>query len=98
MLCPSARLRNGEDMRKLGFGLLAATLGACSITTVADRYGNQYGDWYNPGGGYAWQLRLCEREMDAQSVPPMQRKGAMRCCMHDHGVPVDVEAGCGASG
>jgi hypothetical protein len=85
-------------MRKLGIGLLAATLGACSVTTAADRYGNQYGDWYNPGGGYAWQLRLCEREMDAQSVPPMQRKAAMRCCMHDHGVPVGGETGCGAGG
>jgi hypothetical protein len=85
-------------MRKLGIGLLAAALGACSVTTVADRYGNQYGDWYNPGGGYAWQLRLCEHEMDARGVPPMQRKASMRCCMHDHGVPVDAAAGCSASG
>jgi hypothetical protein len=85
-------------MGKLGIGLLASMLGACSLTTLADRYGNQYGDWYNPGGGYAWQLRLCEGEMDARSVPLIERKCAMRCCMHDHGVPVDAEAGCSANG
>jgi hypothetical protein len=85
-------------MGKLGIGLLVAILGACSFTTAADRYGNEYGDWYNPGGRYSWQLGLCERQMDEQNIPAMQRKAAMRCCMHDHGVPVDAEANCSASG
>jgi hypothetical protein len=85
-------------MRKIGIGLLAATLGACSATTIADRYGNEYGDWYNLGSTYGWQLRLCESQVDAQNVPAMQRKATMRCCMRDHGVPIDDQAGCGASG
>jgi hypothetical protein len=83
-------------MRKLGICLFLVALGGCSATTIADRYGNEYGDWYNPGGGYAWQLDLCERQMDSQNVPPMSRKAAMRCCMHDHGVPVDSVQACGA--
>jgi hypothetical protein len=83
-------------MRKLGIFLFAAVLWGCSFTTIADRYGNQYGDWYNPGGNFTWQLGLCEQQMESKDVPPMQRKLAMRCCMHDHGVPVDSVAGCAA--
>ncbi len=83
-------------MRKLGICLFVAALGACSFVSIADRYGNEYGDWYNPGGNFTWQLDLCERQMDAQSVPPMSRKAAMRCCMRDHGVPVDDALGCSA--
>jgi len=83
-------------MRMLGFGLLAAVLVACSFVTIADRYGNQYGDWYNPGGNFTWQLDLCERQMDTDKVPAPSRKAAMRCCMRDHGVPVDDATGCRA--
>jgi hypothetical protein len=83
-------------MRKLGIGLLAAALAACSLVTIADRYGNQYGDWYNPGQTFTWQLGLCEHQMVAQSVPEPRRKAAMRCCMRDHGVPVDTASDCGA--
>jgi hypothetical protein len=83
-------------MRKFGLCLIVITLGACSFTTIADRYGNQYGDWYNPGGDFAWQLGVCEQQMDEQNVPPMSRKAAMRCCMRDHGVPVDDAQGCSA--
>jgi hypothetical protein len=83
-------------MRRLGMCLFAGALAACSFTTIADRYGNEYGDWYNPGGNFTWQLGLCEQQMEQQGVPPVQRKSAMRCCMHDHGVPVDNLRGCSA--
>ncbi len=83
-------------MRNLAIGIFAAALSACSFTTIADRYGNEYGDWYNPGADFTWQLDLCERQMEADSVPPMNRKAAMRCCMHDHGVPVDNARSCTA--
>lgn len=83
-------------MRKLGVCLFAMALGACSFVTIADRYGNEYGDWYNPGANFTWQLGVCERQMDAQNVPPMSRKAAMRCCMRDHGVPVNSAVGCTA--
>jgi hypothetical protein len=82
-------------MRRFGLALLGLTLGACSAVTIADRYGNIYGDWYNHGATFAWQRDLCERAMDEGAVPPRQRKAAMRCCMHDHGVPVDA-TGCAA--
>lgn len=84
-------------MRKICVALLALLVGACSFTTIADRYGNEYGDWYNPGGNFQWQLNLCEQQMDARGVPAPDRKLAMRCCMHGHGVPVDDVSGCGAA-
>jgi hypothetical protein len=84
-------------MRKTHAALLALFVSACSFTTIADRYGNEYGDWYNPGGNFQWQLNLCEQQMDTRSVPAPERKLAMRCCMRDHGVPVDVESGCAAA-
>jgi hypothetical protein len=83
-------------MRRLWLAAPAMALAACSAVSIADRYGNQYGDWYNPGGNYTWQLGLCEHSMNARGVPAMDRKSAMRCCMHDHGVPVDAPPDCGA--
>ncbi len=83
-------------MCKLGMCLVVFALAGCSFTTVADRYGNEYGDWYNPGGNFAWQLQLCEQQMDARNIAPMSRKAAMRCCMRDHGVPVDNAENCRA--
>ena len=83
-------------MRKLGIGLFAVALAACSFVTIADRYGNEYGDWYNPGGDFTWQLRVCEQQMETENVPAMGRKAGMRCCMRDHGVPVDNAQGCSA--
>ena len=82
-------------MRKIGVSLLALTLGACSVVTIADRYGNTYGDWYNPGSDFAWQRDLCEQVMEQGAVPLRQRKAQMRCCMHDHGVPLET-TGCAA--
>jgi hypothetical protein len=82
-------------MTRIGVALLGLTLASCSVVTIADRYGNTYGDWYNPGGDFAWQLGLCEQTMEQGAVPARQRKAAMRCCMHDHGVPVEA-AGCAA--
>ena len=83
-------------MTRTVLALLALTLASCSVVTIADRYGNTYGDWYNPGGDFAWQLDLCEHAMEQGAVPARQRKAAMRCCMHDHGVPVDDTQGCAA--
>ena len=82
-------------MKSFWIVLSFSALAACSAVTIADRYGNEYGDWYNPGGNYTWQLGLCEHDMETRSVPAINRKAAMRCCMRDHGVPVD-DVGCGA--
>ena len=82
-------------MRRIGVVLLGLTLSACSAVSIADRYGNTYGDWYNPGQDFAWQRDLCEQQMEQGAVPLRQRKAAMRCCMHDHGVPV-AASGCAA--
>jgi hypothetical protein len=81
-------------MVRIGIVVAVLVIGACSFTTIADRYGNEYGDWYNPGGNYAWQLDLCERRMDSDVIAPKARKVAMRCCMRDHGVPLDVPTPC----
>lgn len=83
-------------MRRLALCLIIALLYGCSFTTIADPYGNEYGGWYSPGGSFSWQLGVCEKQMDSDNVPPIKRKAAMRCCMHDHGVPVDNIAGCAA--
>ena len=82
-------------MRSVVLALLTAAVAACSFVTIADRYGNQYGDWYNPGSNFTWQLGVCEQQMETGRIPPMSRKAAMRCCMRDHGVPVDDARGCG---
>jgi len=79
---------------KIGHAFLMLALAACSVAAISDRYGNQYGDWYNPGSGFRWQLDLCERQVDAQSTPLVDRKLAMRCCMHAHGVPIDDPQNC----
>lgn len=82
-------------MRGIVLAALAVALAACSNPFgIADSYGNDYGGWYNPGGQFAWQLDLCEKQMETQNVPPMQRKLAMRCCMRDHGVPTEDTEGC----
>ena len=68
---------------------LAGLLAGCGVGSITDRYGNAYGGWYDPGDNYRWQLELCERQMEQQGVPATARKLAMRCCMHDHGAPID---------
>jgi hypothetical protein len=86
----SDRLAEEAMMARFALILLAgAIVGACSLVTIADRYGNQYGGWYNHGASFAWQRDFCEGEMERESVPAPARKLAMRCCMRDHGVPVE---------
>jgi hypothetical protein len=76
--------------------LLTLALAACSLGAVSDRYGNQYGGWYDPGSNYGWQLDLCERRVEARGVAAGERKLAMRCCMYAHGVPIDDAQYCRA--
>ena len=85
-------------MKRLWILWLAPVLVGCSLVTITDPYGNRYGDYYNLGDQYIWQLSTCEQEMAAQPVPPHQRKLAMRCCMWRHGVPIDDAASCAAAG
>lgn len=73
---------------------LAPALAGCGLVAVSDPYGNQYGDWYNPGEHYRWQLATCEAALAQSSVPPPERKAAMRCCMWRHGVPIDDAETC----
>ena len=81
---------------KIGHVFVALVLGACGIASISDRYGNQYGDWYNPGSGFRWQLDLCEHQVETRDVPPAVRKLAMRCCMWAHGVPIGDARSCQA--
>lgn len=86
-------------MRFAGIVMLALALSACAPPIViTDRYGNQYGSWYNPGENYRYQLGLCDREMAESSVPPYLRKLHMRCCMWRHGVPISDPDACAAAG
>jgi hypothetical protein len=78
------------------FGWLALALSACSMFVLTDPYGNTYGDWYNPGSNYRWQLTTCEQAIDDHKVPNAARKGFMRCCMWQHGVPIGDAQSCGA--
>ncbi len=81
-----------------GAGLgLALALAGCSMFTLTDPYGNRYGDWYNPGANYRYQLVTCEQEIDDQKVPNADRKHFMRCCMWRHGVPIGDAQSCGAA-
>ena len=82
--------------RPLAILLSGAILAGCSLVTIADRYGNEYGGWYNHGADFAWQRDLCEGEMERHNVPAPERKLAMRCCMRDHGVPIDPPPQCSA--
>lgn len=79
---------------RVGYVFAALVLGACGVASISDRYGNQYGDWYNPGSGFRWQLDLCEHQVEKQATPPPERKLAMRCCMYAHGVPIDEAQTC----
>ncbi len=83
-------------MGKVGYAFFALGLGACAAFAITDRYGNLYGDWYNPGENYRWQLEVCDQQVDKPEIPPAARKLAMRCCMRAHGVPIDNPQYCGA--
>jgi hypothetical protein len=82
-------------MRAAGLAL-ALGLAGCSLVSLSDRYGNTYGDWYNPGQQYGWQLATCDQEVAAGTVAAPGRKLAMRCCMWRHGVPIDDPDACQA--
>ena len=75
--------------------LLLALLAGCSAVTLTDPYGNAYGDWWNHGDAYRWQLTTCEQEIDDRAVPNDGRKQFMRCCMWRHGVPIGDSGACG---
>jgi len=68
--------------------------GCSSVFGIADSYGNTYGDWYNPGRDYQWQLQACEQETASPKIPAASRPLHMRCCMHAHGVPIDNPQSC----
>jgi hypothetical protein len=83
--------------RHLAAACLALALAGCSLFVLTDPYGNRYGDWYNPGADYRYQLAACEQAIDDQKVPNAERKHFMRCCMWRHGVPIDDAQSCGAA-
>ena len=69
--------------------MMALVVVGCSAVSISDRYGNEYGDWYNPGSGYRWQLDLCEHQIQTGTAgASLDRRLAMRCCMQAHGVPI----------
>jgi hypothetical protein len=84
-------------MKRLVVLVLLAAAG-CSLVQLTDPYGNVYGDWYNHGAQYRWQMTTCEQEIVDRNVPNAERKAFMRCCMWRHGVPIDDAASCGAVG
>jgi hypothetical protein len=77
-------------------GAAGALTGCSSLFGATDSYGNTYGDWYNPGQNYQWQLQACEQETASPKIPLASRSQHMRCCMHAHGVPVDNPQACTA--
>jgi hypothetical protein len=79
---------------QIGVLCLSLLLVGCGAAAVTDRYGNAYGDWYNPGSNYRWQLDACAQQIAQQSIPEFQRPRAMRCCMHGRGVPIDDPEKC----
>ncbi|HXQ52770.1 MAG TPA: hypothetical protein VN802_16875 [Stellaceae bacterium] len=81
---------------KAAIAFLALALGACSVVTLTDPYGNQYGGWYNHGANYRWQMTTCEQAIDDQAVPNAERKHFMRCCMWRNGVPIEDAQTCSA--
>jgi hypothetical protein len=72
-------------------------LAACGAFALTDPYGNHYGDWYNRGADYRWQLTTCEQEIVDGAVRNAERKHFMRCCMWRHGVPIDDAQSCAAA-
>ena len=77
--------------------LLMLMLAACSAITLTDPYGNRYGDWYNHGADYRWQMVACEQEIVDRAIANAERKHFMRCCMWHHGVPIDDQQSCSAA-
>ncbi len=82
--------------RKTAIGLIFLVLGGCGggPGSIEDHYGNSYGDFYNPGRDFAWQIRTCEQEMESYNIPLTTRPYAMQCCMWLHGVAMDEPPQC----
>jgi hypothetical protein len=77
--------------------LCALALGGCSsVYGVTDSYGNTYGNFWNSGQNYQWQLAACEQETASPAISPPTRPYHMRCCMYHHGVPIDNPQTCQA--
>lgn len=68
--------------------------GCSSVYGVTDSYGNTYGNFWNSGQNYQWQLDLCEKETADPAISPPTRPYHMRCCMYHHGVPIDNPQTC----
>ncbi|HVA11850.1 MAG TPA: hypothetical protein VNF99_01240 [Stellaceae bacterium] len=85
-------------MRILRPLVLLAVLGlqGCSLFTIADGYGNTYGNFFDYGNRYTWQLATCQSDLAAGNVDAKLRQRWMQCCMWRHGVPIDDHAGCAA--
>ncbi len=81
-------------MRNVASASIALVLSACAAAAITDRYGNQYGGWYNPGENYRWQLEACDAEVGRQEIAPGLRKLALRCCMRAKGVPINDPQDC----
>ncbi|MGH7087385.1 MAG: hypothetical protein ACREFQ_00615 [Stellaceae bacterium] len=91
----SARAGRAATHGSAALALLLA-LAACNAFAITDPYGNRYGDWYNHGADYRWQMATCEAAIDTDKVPNADRKHFMRCCMWRHGVPIDDANSCSA--
>lgn len=77
--------------------ICASALSGCSsVFGVTDSYGNTYGNFWNSGQNYQWQLALCEKETADPAISPPTRPYHMRCCMYHHGVPIDHPQSCQA--
>jgi uncharacterized protein YceK len=77
--------------------ICAAALSGCSsVYDVTDSYGNSYGNFWNSGQNYQWQLAACEKETADRDISPPTRPYHMRCCMYHHGVPIDNPQTCTA--
>jgi len=71
----------------------AFALQGCSLFEARDDYGNSYGNFFNYGNQYQWQVGVCQNELTAAAVAEPLRQRYMQCCMWRHGVPIDDSTG-----
>ena len=72
-------IREGREMADARRRCLC--LAACSLVTLTDPYGNRYGDWYNHGANYRWQMTTCEQEI-VDTLGAQRRAQALHALLH----------------
>ena len=85
-----------RSLARTGVLLAAVALSGCGWFTISDKYGNEYGGFYDYGSRYVWQLQTCQDDPVLAKTAAGEQKRWMECCMWRHGVPIDDSTGCAA--